>query len=180
MILLSFSNWNACVSVPVEPTSVPSTVYVKPAKSTVRPSVPNLPCGAFSPLPVLLASSVIVSPSTAAFHAASSVRYFVPPICATYSMAASVLVPSPLETHSKSAGAACVNVSALVTSPFSGVASITAAAVSSMTMSPFIVPPASVRLKPSFGSATPPVLDVDTSTSPLITESPVTVTLTDG
>ena len=73
MILLSFSNWNAWVFVPVDPTISPSIVYVKPAKSTVSPLTANLPCGTWIPFPEQSASNVMASPSTAAANAASSV-----------------------------------------------------------------------------------------------------------
>ena len=176
MILLSFSNWNAWVFVPVDPTISPSIVYVKPAKSTVSPLTANLPCGTWIPFPEQSLNSVIVAPSAADANASSSVSYFTVPICATYGIATSVWTPPSASLHRYPSGAACSNAAAFSTVAASGATAIAAAAVASTTMSPFSVPPSSISPKPSFAS----LPDAEISTSPLITLVPVTVTCTDG
>ena len=88
------NNWNPLVCVPVEPTVVPSMLYVNPLKSIVIFE----PLGICIPLPVVSDSSIIVSPSCAAATASANVAYFVLPISATYEATFASRAPAPTES----------------------------------------------------------------------------------
>jgi hypothetical protein len=85
VILLSFNNWNAFVSVHVDHTVSPSTVYVFPLKFTVNPAVLNFHSGTTIPSHAQSLNNVIVAPSLAAANASANVAYLTSHIFATAS-----------------------------------------------------------------------------------------------